>query len=263
MKPDSRVVIPGNHDRYAGPWAIWQKASDKLETVFDTPKKYPYVVGYRRPEFRSDPKVPALLFFVFDSTASDIARSTWQNPFYRIARGHIEDAECRWLADQRNKLTNSKEVVGLDGQALPIDYRATVRIVLLHHHPVAVQKEGVSDELTIMDNRQPFIDACFEAGIDIVLFGHEHTAYRLVSRPMARPNWVPPGYAHDIHFFCCPSTSEYSASVPGFYFFKFNETQFVVELYNWRGKSFVLDASTAYKYPREIGPSRHSEAARP
>jgi 3',5'-cyclic AMP phosphodiesterase CpdA len=257
---DRRVVIPGNHDRYAGPWAIWQSASDRLETVFGTPTKYPYVVGYRRPAFREDVKVPALLFFVFDSTASELARASWQNPFYRIARGRVEDAECRWLVDQSNKIASSKEVMGMDGRELPVDYRATVRIALLHHHPVAVHEEGASDELTIMDNRQQFIDACFQAGIDIVLFGHEHTEYRLISKPSTRPDWVPPAYAHDIHFFCCPSTSEYSASNTGFYLFRFRESQFVVDLYRWKGKSFVLDASSTYQYPREIRPSQHSGA---
>jgi 3',5'-cyclic AMP phosphodiesterase CpdA len=251
-----RVILPGNHDRYAGNWSIGQEPSDRLESVFGSPATYPYVVGYRRPELRSDPKVPALLFFVFDSTATDLARSEWHNPLYRIARGRLESAECRWLVRQANEIATTKEVQGLDGQPLPVDYRASIRIAVLHHHPVIDEKVNESKELTLLENRQSFIDACFEAGIDIVLFGHEHTAYRTVVKPQPRSDWVPRNYTHNIYFFCCPSTSEYSAKGAGFYFFNFEETQFSVELYRWKGKSFVLDVTTPYKYPRDISPGQ-------
>lgn len=90
------MILPGNHDRYTGlPYGPLQRNNDHLETVLNTSPKYPgssypWSVGYRSPAYGSDPGAPSLLFFVFDSTASVIAREhhfrhrTW---IYGAARG--------------------------------------------------------------------------------------------------------------------------------------------------------------------------------
>jgi len=255
VSTSQRIVIPGNHDRYAGSWLPFQKPSVFLEKVFRTPDKYPYVVGYRRAEYASDPNEPALLFFVFDSTASELASfSKVYTPWYRIARGRIEDAECRWLIEQSHGITQKGQVSGLDGNSIPVNYGNTIRIAVLHHHPVDVPGTKPNDELTLMENNKSFVNACYEAGIDLILFGHQHVAYRnLISSEHQRQ-------AHPIFFFCCPSTSEFSEKESGFYLIHFDTSGFTLSPYIWTGRSFYEDDPTAYSYQRSITVTKTAKA---
>jgi hypothetical protein len=251
---NNRIIIPGNHDRYTG-WLPLQRATARFEKAFSAPDKYPYVVAYRRPEIATNREEPALLFFVFDSTASELASfSGGYTPWYRIARGRVEDAECQWLIDQASELSKSGEVQRLGGGTLAIEYRNTVRIAVLHHHPTNVPGKTPNDSLTLLENNQSFVKACYAAGIDLILFGHQHVAFRSL---------VPPANTsteHPIFFFCCPSTTEFSEENAGFYLIHFRTDGFNVSPYIWTGRSFYEDDPTAYSYQRFMSSSKTAGA---
>lgn len=259
---ERRLVIPGNHDRYLGAKNVipQQKSSSQLEQIFSTPTSYPYVVGYRRPEEISKAETPALIFYVFDSTLREEKPSGLVNKAkdyaYRIARGRVERAECRWMVEQSEKIIMEKSVSTIEGKQIPIDYDAAIRIAVLHHHPVRRPPEaglGLRElskvfDCTLMENNYEFVNACFRAGIDIVLFGHQHIDYHTYINPPynAEQSYSP------IHFFCCPSTSEFTEERSGFYLLDFDEEQFSVDryIYDDGSESFLQENVYTNRYAR-------------
>lgn len=285
MKPERCFIIPGNHDRYGGHLPA-QGRSEMFETVFGRPRQgYPCVRGYRRSSVKNNGQEPALIFFLFDSTPSPFAGSPrliqlLGHPIENLkrmagkpARGRLEPGGVERMVNLSENILLKKEVEGFDGKPLPIDdYDNCIRIAVLHHHPVKVEKEILHTEsvydrttwrsrlrnwagtkveawvesasekygLTLMENDTLFIDGCFKAGIDIVLFGHEHVQYHRIESPtnMAAKS-VLGKRQEDIHFFCCPSTFEYSCSRKGFYIFKFDGKNFSVLFYEWNKASFA------------------------
>lgn len=258
-----RIILPGNHDRYGGVWAPTQGPSINLEKVFNTPQTYPYVVGFRDQEVKDNAEERAVIFFIFDSTASLGETAVSQmNPAYRIARGRIEDAECRWLVKQALKITADTTVPCLYGGKLPVDYQSCVRVAVLHHHPISASGTASEGFWTFMENNEAFVEACFTAGVDIVLFGHQHELYYHLRRPeVSTVHTVLGQEQHPIHFFCCPSTSEYSEDENGFYVFTFNHNDFTVDTYLWSDGSFVTTTAPPYSYYRTLPPGKPSRAA--
>jgi len=261
-----RLVVAGNHDRYAGAytWPVRQQASDELEKVFGIDKKYPYSVGFRRPDgLAADEQ--ALIFFIFDSTLTDEDES---NFLYRIARGKVEDAHCRWLNEEALRISKEGTVTGLEGDQINVDFARSIKLAVLHHHPVVKGLDVTFDQdtlrdamdLTMMENGDRFVEACFDAGIDFILFGHQHLAYRGSLDPWAwegSKRWNPPHNAHAINYFCCPSTSEFKTyragdKRNGFYVFTFEDQNFTTEIYVWdeEVKGFELASSSTQGYPK-------------
>jgi predicted phosphodiesterase len=222
--------------------------NDRLEQTFGPqpsyPYKYPYSLGYRRSEHISDTEAPSLIFFVFDSTASVIARQQnplQRTPIYGAARGRIEHAECEWLVDEADRIAEKSQIAGLDGSEMSIQYDKAVRIALIHHYPVrANERLHLRDQTTLMEQSELFVEACLDARVDLVLFGHQHQTYR--------DERVKNG--HRTYFFCCPSTAEYSAEDAGFYSFSFHEDYFQEALYCWRKPFFRLTENRTYGYSR-------------
>jgi hypothetical protein len=193
-----------------------------------------------------------MLFYVFDSTLTgDIAES--RSPAKRIARGIITEQECEWLESMPEYLRNAKHVYDLQGASLPIDYDNTIRVALLHHHPLPKQNNSRFQFLnknswSIMENADRFVEACFRAEVDLVLFGHEHENYNerqqreIVERGEKR--------VHTIRFVCCPSTSEYSADKNGYYMINFDANEYLMTLNEWNGTAFMKSRTYNQSYNR-------------
>lgn len=284
LEPERCLIVPGNHDRYGqGPVPL-QTGFLSFESVFSEPDEgYPYVIGCQlKPSAYIS--TPAIIFFVFDSTLpKDVPAAAWN----RIARGHIRETECTWLREQKEEIRRSKQVLGLNGEFLQVDYDNSIRIAVLHHHPVIPQEEvkvqselqmvqsgpatargwvgNVANKLDydsmLMINDRLFMGACFDVGIDIVLFGHQHQAYRRICRPDDYSDFrkIKDTTAHDIHLFCCPTTTEYKAKDSGFYLIHFFTNYFKVVPYIWNkseenGYSFIEDVENTedYEYARNI-----------
>jgi 3',5'-cyclic AMP phosphodiesterase CpdA len=247
-RSESRIVVPGNHDRYAGRyWPMpQQEANDDLERIFSAPRQYPYAVGYRRvrPQSTADgtdvqSEAPAIIFFVIDST---LVQSNHQNFFNRIARGRIELGECNRLKELAVGIKETGEISDLDGKPMRVDYDEAVKIALLHHHPVlpdSLTETGLEKHLrvlkklkaglTLMENSSAFIDACFDAEIDLVLFGHQHREYEVVLGRTASGG----NRQHIVRLLCCPSTSEYSEASNGFNLVDVYSDKYVLKYYRW------------------------------
>lgn len=233
----SRIVVPGNHDRYAGRlWPLPQQVSNKaLEDAFQSPSNYPYAVAFKNPDIDSP---LGLLFFVFDSTLVQAGRQDYLN---KLARGRIDKGECQHLLEMSAEIKRTGKVLATDGNLTNIDYDRAIKIAVLHHHPVLPQrlteanmsayarvKRRLLSGLTLMENADIFVDACVKAEIDFVLFGHQHEDYSVVR--LGRSGSLA------VRFECCLSTSEYSEKDNGFNLLKFFDNRAEIEQYRWLGE---------------------------
>jgi 3',5'-cyclic AMP phosphodiesterase CpdA len=251
-----RLILPGNHDRYGRFLVPYESSANRaLERVFDLKDEYPYVVGYRRAEHWQNPNAPTLLFFVFDSTLTGESADS-PSPFKRIARGLITTQDCDWLQTMPEILRKQGHVPDLEGQPLPFQYENSIRIVLLHHHPVRKERRGLFQLLdkqswSVMEEAERFVDACFKAEIDLVLFGHEHENYN-ESEQREIQYWKSSKRTHTIRFVCCPSTTEYSEDKTGFYFVDFDANEYHMTLYEWKGTAYVKERTYDQPYNRPL-----------
>ncbi len=177
-----------------------------------------------------------------------------RSPYFGAARGSLTPAECRWLVEEAQRIRRDKEVVGLDGEKMSVEYETAVRIAVLHHHPVnTTQGAKPLNPTTLMEESELFVAKCLEARVDVVLFGHEHKTFACAKRENG----------HCTRFFCCPSSAEYSAKDTGFYAFTFHDDHFMVTPFEFReplpralfqgstGASFVRSATRpVYEYSR-------------
>jgi 3',5'-cyclic AMP phosphodiesterase CpdA len=237
-----RLLIPGNHDRFGGELVPNQRHSDVFEKVLGTPHPYPYVVGYRPPG--REPTSLTLLFFVFDSTLPEGRESSgWSGWARAIAQGRIGSEEISEAFDnQAQDIVKNGKVRGLSGEVLDFDPKNTVRIAVLHHHPVVtpgadeeiarreqggwrwprLSKKEFDAELVKMNGAEEFLRGCFRAGVQLILFGHQHFPYRrLIKLKNMDEVQGPFGAIKAIYAFCCPTTLEFKAPSNGFYVFDF------------------------------------------
>jgi hypothetical protein len=147
------------------------------------------------------------------------------------------------------QLAKQRRGPGLTGEEVRFDPNNTVRIALLHHHPV-VTLEAEQDQLrrtqghwsrwltdptgayrdakmsatasaTKLEGADEFLFGCFKAGIQLVLFGHDHHAYRrAVVWEEEKGVTGSFGETKSFRAFCCPTTLE-SEAENGFYVFDF------------------------------------------
>jgi 3',5'-cyclic AMP phosphodiesterase CpdA len=227
--PEKRTVLPGNHDRY-GRFLPLQRRSTRFEKVFFEGASYPYVRLIEPPR----PGSPYVLLFVFDSTQVLRLRErlTMDMLLKRMARGEVSPAECNWLGRESRRISELEKVGNLS-----LDLKNCVRLVALHHHPVESPKRGRFAQFKGMDNNAQFVRACLDAGINVVLFGHQHQAYR-VTVPGSGHGMTPFGPRGPVHFLCCPSTLEYSVRKPGFYLHEVYLDRIAVHHYYWEGGGF-------------------------
>jgi Calcineurin-like phosphoesterase len=249
-----RVLLPGNHDRFDGGRIPQQRLSDSFEDALDTPRPYPYVRCFR-PAGRTAEEL-TLLLFVFDSTLShedekDISAAE------KTARGHLKDEDIKGLLELSRHVAEQSCALDLNGAQMKFDPKNSIRIALLHHPPVASQESEERVAPTFLANpiaalsdrwRQTkeaastllgadkFLKACFSAGIQLVLSGHDHRAYQRLVVPIARDAGAEPkpqhpddvtgvmspfGLTRSLRTFCCPTTLEASGDENGFYVFDF------------------------------------------
>jgi 3',5'-cyclic AMP phosphodiesterase CpdA len=244
-----RLLIPGNHDRFDGEFVPGQRLSLLFEEVLGTHHHYPYVVGYRPPNRTFDSLT--LLFFVSDSSLPEGRESNEVEAWARaLSHGYIGTEESKELIRQAELAVDEGKVRGLDGTALDFDPANTIRIAVLHHHPVVTAKadlerpnneqprwrrflrdplgemnlvkKNIESSLMRMDGADEFLSSCFQAGIQLVLFGHQHFPYsRMIVPESGGAVTSPFGDIKSIRAFCCPTTLEHKAPSNGFYVFDF------------------------------------------
>jgi hypothetical protein len=251
--PSQRILLPGNHDRYANKVVLGQRLNSLFEDVLQTHRGYPYWVGYRPHREVDNPKALTLLFVVFDSTLPEgregIAPNDWAGA---VAQGEVRAAELDEALELLNGLLepDEKKIARLGGGEMTFDPANTIRIALLHHHPVEkavlppetdVAKRSVFEtvgdflasplraksklekRLMAMSGSDVFLRGCFRCGVQLVLFGHQHYPYqRLIRFTGANDFKSPFGVSRPyIRAFCCPTTLQYDAPAYGFYVFDF------------------------------------------
>jgi 3',5'-cyclic AMP phosphodiesterase CpdA len=189
---------------------------------------------------RDDPTVPAVVFFVFDSTPSALTIKEWsRNPRQMVACGRIRPAENTWLATTSQEILRQGFVQGVDGNRIPLGEGGIVRVVLVHHHPVSTREDGHFDPDTVMIGHSQFVDTCLTAGVDVVLFGHDH-----VNRHAIKPR--PKGGF--THFLCCPTATEFTGPETGFFLLSFGAQGFTKEVFTWKDPTFVEAGLSKYSY---------------
>lgn len=265
----NRLLLPGNHDRFAGELIPGQRLSNAFEQVLGTPYPYPYLRAFRPANQKPDSLT--LLVFVFDSSLPEGA--TGKSPKElsdSLAKGWIRQAEIDQMTELARQAAKSEKAVAVDGSTIEFKRDNTVRIALLHHHPVPsfVPPEQQQPEPTswrklqhpiktlkaafargekasmVLEGADALLTGCFNAGIQLVLFGHIHKPYRraviLGDGPRAAPNPEPNatrtiesfGRVMNLRTFCCPTTLERSKDGNGFYIFDFMDKEtFAVHYY--------------------------------
>jgi Calcineurin-like phosphoesterase len=245
--PRRRLLLPGNHDRFNGKTFPGERLSYSFEEILGTEKSYPYVRGFRPPGQTSEDLT--LLFFVFDSTLPS-QHEPGVNRLEVIAQGIIGVEEINRLKAYSCKAEKDCEVTDLKGEAIKFDRKNTIRIALLHHHPVATREDEEQGSphgnpitnpvghvrawmksATKLINAEHFLEGCFEAGIQLILFGHDHRPYRraIVSMHEVCGAFGP---TTSLRAFCCPTTLEVSKDGNGFYVFDFmNKDDVSLDLY--------------------------------
>jgi len=154
-------------------------------------------------------------------------------------QGRIERAECEWLVDEADRIASAGSVATIDGGTMSVDYDKAVHIAAIHHHPLRTgAKSRWPADWTLMEQSELFVEACLDAKIDLVLFGHQHQTYS-GDRTKNR---------HRTRFFCCPSTAEYSAEDTGFYLFTFHTDRFEKTMFRWQDAVFRVAERQSYAY---------------
>jgi hypothetical protein len=267
--PANRLLLPGNHDRYAGEFIPGQRLSNTFEQVLGTPYPYPYLRAFR--PANQPPESLTLLVFVFDSSLPEGATGkSPQELVDSLAKGWIRQAEVDQMTELARQAAMSETAEAVDGSKIKFKRDNTVRIALLHHHPVArfVPPELQQPQPTfwsalrhpiesvkaafarreeagmVLDGADAFLAGCFNAGIQVVLFGHLHKPYRravmLADGPRADANPELNGPRTNERFgpithlrtFCCPTTLERSEHGNGFYLFDFMDKEaFAIHYY--------------------------------
>jgi 3',5'-cyclic AMP phosphodiesterase CpdA len=250
LSRDQRIMVPGNHDRYAGSKIPRQYSNDEFEVALELERQYPYVQAYI-PPFRDD---IALAFFVVNSTPGpDLAKSFGRYTPSRIAGGVIPPRACADLALMAGNVGSELvPAIGASDRTLDLSGRKIWKIVLLHHHPVGdsgrsgiiggVRNAFSLEPLKAMENREMFVAACADAEVDLVLFGHKHKQFDAV-RPLAVPN----GANREVHFFCCPSTLQYKTDEKaGYYEIEFSEDAIDISLHELQQGALRFTFSRAF-----------------
>jgi 3',5'-cyclic AMP phosphodiesterase CpdA len=250
-----RLLIPGNHDRYGNnPIPGQDPDNSTFEDILGTPKKYPYIIGFQRPGVNGDTPL-TLLFFVFDSNLLQCPDRFWiGDRLDALAKGRITEEEIKEAQNLAKSAVEKGMVKDFREKDLTFNPQKTVRIAVLHHHPIEpkelYKKEpgflgwagnivtfGLKNKLTkyknqlmTMDGAKEFVEGCFDAGIQLVLYGHQHENDYQVRELKDHPGSPkkerrnPFGTASErVHFFCCQSTLEHSESENGFHIFDFED----------------------------------------
>ena len=238
-----RLLLPGNHDRFEGQTLPRQINTNLFEKVLETPDNYPYVRGFRPPGCEETDLT--LLLFVFDSTLTHENEPGFSR-IDAIAQGIIKDEEISKLVEDSKKIAKEKKVKDLDNSPINFCPGNTIRIALLHHHPVVKNEaeqlelrrsnrrtfeyftdplgicKSIKETTTKLRGADNFLRGCFRAGIQLILFGHHHHRYRrAVVAANEKAGSSPFGLTTKLRAFCCPTTLELSNEGNGFYLFDF------------------------------------------
>ena len=237
-----------------------QRLSYLFEQVFGTPEQYPYVRGFR-PAGQPDSAL-TLLLFVFDSNLPCGAEEHGPGALLQaLAQGKIGDAEVSRLIQLSKEAAQNKCVLGLNGKEMKFEPNNTIRVVLLHHHPVAEWKakkvqlqrsqeswtrwftspvaavidwwESANEAAMKLVGADEFLEGCFSASIQLILFGHQHNPYRRAVVMEGNAGVTGPfGETKNLRAFCCPTTLAVSEYGNGFYLFDFmDNNNFSMDFY--------------------------------
>lgn len=212
----ARVVVPGNHDRYKAPLFVQRRRPGRFERRVRVPDHgFPYlalVTGRNRRRMW----VAAL-----DSTK----HGSWSP-----AQGRLDATHERWIDDQQHLPPASGPVArwsehdrawtnGDTAAELPAAAGDPV-IVVLHHHPIrsphlaraesSERRRAVrvadrvhaararrKEEQLQLENPELVVEFAEAIGASLVLFGHQHEAYRFDGTTAK--------------YFCCPTSGEDSS----------------------------------------------------
>lgn len=231
-----RVLVPGNHDRWAG-LRRQSKENSWFEGRFRTGamllSSYPWIRGFRPRE-----PGPTLLLVGFDSTR----KGGW-NPLKWFAAGVITKRARRALISDLAAAAQDGIVKDLDGNDMEFDPQTAIAVAMLHHHPIKdpdpppqglrrrAYQWTIGDRAMKLHGGKEFMAACHEAGVHVVLFGHKHDRYS--DHFQAPSGSLMPRTG--IHYFCCPSTMKSGEEYNGFYLHEFGSTQLTTRYWNSQG----------------------------
>jgi hypothetical protein len=209
---------------------------------------------------------PDLVLFVFDSTRPP-QRGDMADPLASIAEGLVTKDECKRLVAIAEKVATRQAVPTPQGERiLDINPEDCIRILTIHHHPIspndkramilwggprsaAVRRRKFDPRKLVnkvrdwggqqiearkeMKGADYLVTACHKAGVNIVSFGHRHSAYAGFTQ--CGPIDTPFGAHERVYFFCCPTTLQWDSKKAGFITYKLQRGSFTPTLFQLAG----------------------------
>ncbi|MCI0413023.1 metallophosphoesterase [bacterium] len=160
-------VLPGNHDRH-GEIDLTQWENDFGITGGS---RHCYLIEMSDHRF--------VTLFLLDSTIATIS-DPYEQFFHDViqVRGWIDGVQLEWIDRMIDYFKQNKWQ----------EYRTSIKIAALHHHPLPTRVGGSNQQFLLLANAGQVIEKFCEMDIDLVLHGHQHdpviqTLQRLNYRP--------------------------------------------------------------------------------
>jgi 3',5'-cyclic AMP phosphodiesterase CpdA len=148
--PGQALLVPGNHDRYAGRYLPISNQITNFESVFGD--RFEIAVARAR-----------RLVDIEDLRLRVLAIDSMGDAGCLVAKGKVHDDDLDWLQTVYDDDTRREE-------------HCDLRLLLLHHH-VAIPDSHRFNRWTRLKNVTDALESMLRADIDLVMFGHEHYHY--------------------------------------------------------------------------------------
>ncbi|HEX7937899.1 MAG TPA: metallophosphoesterase [Gemmatimonadaceae bacterium] len=180
--------IPGNHDRYSGSWIARQESAfeNEFKGKLRTNNWEYYGLQSARPG-SVYPKLPylrvvkagvatdelAVVLIGLDSTSLSLIQKYSSG---RVAQGRVSDDSLRFVRNVGDMLRSNRTVMDSEGIVHDMSGTAVRIVALLHHHPY-LPADQEQNGYTKLVNSDAVLEVCATAGVEAILYGHEHISF--------------------------------------------------------------------------------------
>jgi hypothetical protein len=178
-------VVPGNHDRYDDyPWEFqYTRFEDEFQRQLPTDnfKEYGIVIhdawerhNRRMPQVRLL-KNPSEQVYVLIIGLNSTGPGRIPNVLQQIAQGFVPVEELEYVRKVMNDVDRGRVMLS-SGERISFSGGRVFAIVVLHHHPYLPPDVDASF-FTQLINAEDVVSCCREAGVRMLLYGHQHLAF--------------------------------------------------------------------------------------
>jgi 3',5'-cyclic AMP phosphodiesterase CpdA len=186
-------LVPGNHDRFSGNYIARQQSAFEYEfhDVLQTANWRRYGLHPSVQSTASYPRLPFVRLLRSQSATSgqsgisvvvigldstELNRAELLDPLGRIARGRVSRRSLQYMQRACDDLQKNRQIQTSDGVEHDLSTDLVWTLVLLHHHP-HLPPDQRNGALTMLVNAPEVLNTCTQAGVNLLLYGHQHVAF--------------------------------------------------------------------------------------